>query len=255
MVTFVSAGCGDPELITVKGMRALQNADVVLYTGSLVPAEMLSWCREDCLVENSADMSYEEIFEFIKKHHTKNFVRLHTGDCSIFSTTAKQIEFLKEQNIEYRIIPGVTAAFGASASVGIEYTITGVSQTLIISRVEGKTPNPESLEQLLSNKNSSFAFYLSIKLIKKLKDTALKMGYKEDTPCYVVEKASWADEKIYKGTISNIEEQVKHIKGVALIMFGEFLHQQPTVESHLYGSKYKNESKKKSKALYNAEKN
>ena len=249
MIKFVGAGPGDAELITVKGMKALQEAEVVLYTGSLVPRELLDWCQEGTIIENSADMSYEDIFAFIKKYAQKKFVRLHTGDSSIYSTTAKQIAFLQSENIEFEIIPGVTAAFGAAASAGIEYTIPGVSQTLIISRIEGRTPNPESLEQLLSNKHSSFAFYLSITLIKKLKETAYKLGYSEDTPCWVVEKATWPQEKIYKGTISTIEDAVLHVKGVALIMFGEFLHQNPSEESHLYADKYKQESQRKSKSL------
>jgi precorrin-4/cobalt-precorrin-4 C11-methyltransferase len=249
MVKFVGAGPGDAELITVKGMRALEEADVVLYTGSLVPKELLTWCKKDTIIENSADMSYEDIFAFIKKYSDKKFVRLHTGDSSLFSTTAKQIEFLNNESIEYEVIPGVTAAFGAAGSVGIEYTIPGVSQTLIISRIEGKTPNPESLEQLLSNKNSSFAFYLSIKLIDKLKKTAYKLGYAKDTPCWVVQRATWADEKIYKATISDIQEKVSDIKGVALIMFGEFLNQQSSVESHLYAKSYKKEGKISSKSL------
>ena len=249
MVKFVGAGPGDPELITVKGMKALEEADVVLYTGSLVPKELLTWCKEGTLIENSADMSYEDIFRFIQEHHTKNFVRLHTGDSSLFSTTAKQVEYLRENEIDFEVIPGVTAAFGAAASVGVEYTIPGVSQTLIISRVEGRTPNPESLKQLLSNKNSSFAFYLSIRLIEKLKTTAYELGYTKDTPCWVVERATWSDEKVYKGSIDDIEEKVEHIKGVALIMFGDFLSQQATVESHLYAKKYKKEGEKKSKAL------
>ena len=249
MVKFVGAGPGDPELITVKGQKALQEADVVLYTGSLVPKELLTWCKDGAIIENSADMAYEDIFEFIEKHHHKKFVRLHTGDPSIFSTTAKQIEFLKEKNIPYEVIAGVTAAFGAAASVGIEYTIPGVSQTMIISRVEGKTPNPESLKQLLSNKNSSFAFYLSIKLIKKLKESAYELNYSKDTPCWVVEKASWSDEMVYKGTIENIESKVSHIKGVALILFGDYLHQKAKIESHLYAKGYKKEGEKSSKSL------
>ncbi|MBL1244937.1 MAG: cobalt-precorrin-4/precorrin-4 C(11)-methyltransferase [Sulfurimonas sp.] len=249
MVKFVGAGPGDPDLITVKGMKALQEAEVVLYTGSLVPKELLTWCSNECIIDNSADMSYDDIFSFIKKYSDKKFVRLHTGDSSLYSTTAKQVEFLRSEGIEYEVIPGVTAAFGAAAAVGIEYTIPGVSQTLIISRVEGRTPNPESLEQLLSNKNSSFAFYLSISLIEKLKNTAYELGYLKDTPCWVVERATWAEEKIYKGTISDIQKQVSHIKGVALIMFGEYLNQQATVESHLYANKYKKEGERKSKAL------
>jgi precorrin-4/cobalt-precorrin-4 C11-methyltransferase len=249
MIRFVGAGPGDAELITVKGQKALQDADVVLYTGSLVPKELLTWCKSGCIVQNSADMSYEDIFAFIKKYAHLNFVRLHTGDSSIFSTTAKQIAFLETNEIEYEVIPGVSAAFACAASAGIEYTIPGVSQTLIISRIEGRTPNPESLEQLLSNKHSSFAFYLSIGLLKKLKESAYKLGYAKDTPCLVVEKATWSDEKIYKSDIENIENMVSHIKGVALIMFGEFLEQKESVESHLYAKEYKKESLKKSKAL------
>jgi len=234
MIYFIGAGPGDPELITVKGMNILKKADAVLYTGSLVPREVLSWCKEDALIVDSQGMKYPKIFEFLETHKDKVLARVHTGDPSIYSTIAKQIEFLNERGIEYSVIPGITAAFGAAASLGIEYTIPGVSQTIILSRVEGKTPNPEKLENILACKNSSLAFYLSILLIKKLKKTALKMGYSFNTPCWVVEKATWSEEKIYKGTISNIEEQVSHIKGVALILFGEFLNQEETEESHLY---------------------
>jgi len=234
MIYFIGAGPGDPELVTVKAMNILKKADAVLYTGSLVPREVLSWCKEDALIVDSQGMKYPEIFEFLTTHKDKIVARVHTGDPSIYSTTAKQIEFLKEQNIEYSVIPGITAAFGAAASLGIEYTIPGVSQTVILSRVEGKTPNPEKLENILACKNSSLAFYLSILLLKKLKETALEMGYSPDTPCWVIEKATWAEEKIYKGTISDIENQVSHIRGVALILFGDYLHQKETEESHLY---------------------
>ncbi len=241
MIKFVGAGPGDPDLITVKGQKALQDAEVVLYTGSLVPKELLTWCKEGTIIENSANMDYEDIFIFIDKHSHKKFVRLHTGDPSIYSTTAKQIEFLNKKGIKYEVIPGVTAAFAAAASVGIEYTIPGVSQTMIISRVEGKTPNPENIKQLLSNKNSSFAFYLSIGLIEKLKSSAYDLDYSASTPCWVVEKASWSEEKVYKGTIDNIEKKVSHIKGIALILFGDFLNQEAKVDSHLYAKKYKEE--------------
>lgn len=234
MIYFIGAGPGDPDLITVKAQKILQQADVVLYTGSLVPKEVLSWCKKDAIVEDSQGMKYPEIFDFLSQHKDKLVARVHTGDPSIYSTIAKQIEFLKEHSIAYEVIPGITAAFGAAASLGIEYTIPGVSQTLILSRVEGKTPNPEKLENILACKNSSLAFYLSILLLKKLKKKALDMGYSQDTPCWVVEKATWQEEKIYKGTISTIESRVSHIKGVALILFGEYLHQKETEESHLY---------------------
>ncbi|AXH15134.1 precorrin-4 C11-methyltransferase [Malaciobacter mytili LMG 24559] len=234
MVYFVGAGCGDPQLVTVKAQKILQNADAVLYTGSLVPKEVLSWCKEEAIIQDSQSMKYKEIFEFLKKYKDKIVARVHTGDPSIYSTIAKQIEFLQQENIKYEVIPGITAAFGAAASLGIEYTIPGVSQTIILSRVEGKTPNPENLENILACKNSSLVFYLSILLLKKLKKKALQMGYSPDTPCWVVEKATWNDEAIYKGTISDIEQKVSHIKGVALILFGDFLKQEETQESHLY---------------------
>jgi len=234
MVYFIGAGCGDPELITLKAYKILQKADVVLYTGSLVPKEVLKWCREDALIEDSQYMKYDEIFDFLKRYSDKIVARVHTGEPTIYSTIAKQIEFLRENNIEFEVISGITAAFGASATLGIEYTITGVSQTLIISRIEGKTPQPEKLENILSCKNSSMVFYLSISLLKKLKTKALEMGYSIDTPCWVVEKASWADEQVYKGTLRDIEEKTSHIKGIAVILFGDFLHQKESVESHLY---------------------
>ena len=234
MIYFIGAGPGDPELITVKAMKILQIADIVLYTGSLVPKEVLTWCKDNAIIQDSQGMKYPEIFDILKDNKDKIVARVHTGDPSIYSTIAKQIEFLKEQDIEYIVIPGVSAAFGAAASLGIEYTIPGVSQTIILSRVAGKTPNPEDLNNILACKNSSLVFYLSILLLKKLKKQALELEYSPDTPCWVIEKATWEDEKIYKGTISNIHEQVSHIRGIALIMMGEFLHQKETEASHLY---------------------
>ncbi len=234
MVYFIGAGPGDPELLTIKALNILKIADAILYTGSLVPKEVLKWSKREALIEDSQKMNYSQIFEFFNLHRDKIVARVHTGDPSLYSTIAKQIEYLKRENIKYKIIPGVTASFAASASLGVEYTIPALSQTLIISRIEGKTPNPEKLENILACKNSSLVFYLSICLIKKLRDKALKMGYSPNTPCWVVEKASWREERIYKGTISNIEEKVKDIKGVALILFGEFLYQKEREVSHLY---------------------
>jgi precorrin-4/cobalt-precorrin-4 C11-methyltransferase len=234
MIYFIGAGPGDAKLITIKAKEILELADVVLYTGSLVPKEVIEWAKNASVIKNSHKMKYEEIFDFFKTYRDKLIARVHTGDPSLYSTIAKQIEFLKKEGIEYEVIPGVTAAFGASASLGIEYTIPGVSQTIILSRVEGNTPQPEPLENILRCKNSSLIFYLSISLIKKLKEKAFELGYPKDTPCFVVEKATWKDEKIYKGTLEDIEDKVSHIKGVALIMIGEFLKQKESVESHLY---------------------
>jgi len=206
----------------------------VLYTGSLVPKEVIGWAKNAKKVKDSQSMDYDEIFAYLKKYKDKKVARVHTGDPSLYSTIAKQIEFLKSEGIEYEVIPGVTAAFGAAARLGIEYTIPGVSQTVILTRVEGRTPQPESLENILRCKNSSLVFYLSISLIGKLVKKALELGYSEDTPCFVVEKATWDDERVYKGSLKDIESKVSHIKGIALIMLGEFLNQKEKYESHLY---------------------
>jgi precorrin-4/cobalt-precorrin-4 C11-methyltransferase len=234
MVRFVGAGCGDKELITIKGANALKKADAVLYTGSLIQKDILSWCKKDAILVDSQNMSYKEIFEFFLKFKESEIVRLHTGDPTLFSTIAKQIVFLKKEKIAFEVIPGISAAFGASATLGIEYTIPEVSQTLILTRIEGKTPQPENLDNILRLKNSSLVFYLSVNLIKKLKDSALKLGYDKNTPCWVVHKATWADERVYKGTISDIEDRVSHVKGVALVLFGDFLYQQEKNSSFLY---------------------
>ncbi len=240
-VYFIGAGPGDPELVTVKARSIIEVADSILYTGSLVPKEVLKWAKPNAIIKSSAKMTYPDIFSFFDQHAKKGvFVRLHTGDPSIYSTMARQIEYLKENNIKYQVIPGVTAAFAAAASLGIEYTIPGVSQTLIISKVPGNTPNPEPLKHILNCKNSSVVLYLSITLIDKLQDVAINnCYYSPDTPCWVIEKASWPDEQIIKGTIGNIVDKLKNtnIKGIALILFGSFLNQSPSDLSVLYGHK------------------
>jgi precorrin-4/cobalt-precorrin-4 C11-methyltransferase len=234
MIYFIGAGPGDPDLVTIKAQKILQKADAVLYTGSLVPKEVLNWCKDNALIVDSQGMKYPEIFAFFKAHSHGTVARVHTGDPSLYSTIAKQIHFLHEEGLAYEVIPGITAAFGAAASLGIEYTLPGVSQTIILTRVEGKTPNPENLENILACKHSSLVFYLSILLLKKLKKKALQMGYSPQTPCWVVEKATWKEEAIYKGTLETIEAQVSHIRGIALILLGDFLSQEERESSHLY---------------------
>jgi precorrin-4/cobalt-precorrin-4 C11-methyltransferase len=230
----VGAGSGDAKLITLKGYELLKDADVVLYTGSLIPDEVLGWCRDDAIVKSSHKMSYDEIFGFFLKYHHKRFVRLHTGDPTLYSTLAKQIRFLRERGIDFKVVAGVSAVFGAGSSLGIEYTIPGVSQTLILTRISGKSKNPEALKNILRCRDSSLVFYLSINLIDRLVEEAKKLKYPLETPCWVVEKATWRDEKVYKGRLENISEKVSHIRGVALILLGEFLYQEERASSHLY---------------------
>lgn len=241
-VIFIGAGPGDPDLITVKAKNILENAQVILFTGSLIPREVLNWAPVNCLIQSSEEMDYSDIFNFIEQHIPKSdVIRLHTGDTSLYSTIAKQIQFLNEQGLPYEIIPGITAAFAAAAELGIEYTLPGISQSLILSRIEGNTPNPEKLENILQCKNSSLVFYLSVLLLNTLKNKAFEAGYAHDTPCWVIEKATWPDQKIVKGTLENIEEKVKEqrIRKTALILLGNFLYQQETEQSHLYSNDYK----------------
>ncbi len=234
MIYFIGAGPGDPELLTLKAHKILRQADAVLYTGSLVPHAVLGWCKAEALVVDSQGMTYSEIFDFLQQHRHKIVARVHTGDPALYSTIAKQIAYLQAHHIPYRVIPGITAAMGAAASLGIEYTIPGVSQGLLLTRIEGRTPNPERLEQILACRNTSLVFYLSITLLETLRHTALRVGYAPKTPCWVVEKATWETENIYQGTLENIHDQVAHIKGVALILLGDFLSQQESEPSRLY---------------------
>ena len=236
MVYFIGAGPGDPELITVKAKNILQKAEIVLYTGSLVPKDVINLAYNAKVIKNSHKMSYEEIFDFFLKYKNSLIARVHTGDPSIYSTIAKQIEFLKKHNIDFKIIPGVSAAFGAASSLEIEYTIPGVSQTLILTRFPGNTPQPEDINNILRCKHSSLVFYLSINLIDQLVKKALENGYKEDTPCWVIKKATWKkEEEIIKSDLKNISQKVSHIKGIALILLGEFLYQKEKFQSNLYG--------------------
>jgi len=243
MIYFIGAGSGDPELLPIKAQKILHQADAVLYTGSLVPREVLGWCREDALIVDSQGMKYPEIFAFLDAHRDEVTVRLHTGDPSLYSTLARQVAFLEEAGIAYTVVPGITAAFGAAASLGIEYTLPGVSQTMVLTRIEGHTPNPEPLRRILALRHSSLVFYLSIRLIDTLRATALEMGYAPDTPCWVVEKATWEAETIHRATLTTIGEQVGHIRGVALILLGDFLHQQERESSHLYTQPLQKEHK------------
>lgn len=245
-VYFVGAGPGAPDLITLRGLNLLKKADVVLYTGSLVPEEILSHVPSTARVRSSQDMSYEEIFAFIKDHcKTGTFVRLHTGDPSLYSTTAAQIQFLKNEQISWEVVPGVTAAFAGAASLGLEFTIPGVSQTVVLTRMEGNTPNPEMAENLFRLKNSSLVFYLSARLVDRLVSEAKKAGWNPQTPCLVAERISWPEERTIRGTLEDIAGKVKdlNIKGAALIYLGDFIHQEGETDSHLYSPRYASEGR------------
>ncbi|MBW1940412.1 MAG: precorrin-4 C(11)-methyltransferase [Deltaproteobacteria bacterium] len=226
-VIFAGAGPGDPELITVKGQRALMEADLVIYAGSLVPEAVLKWAKPETRTLNSASMHLEEIIEKIEKGYNQGnrVVRLHTGDPSLYGAIFEQMEELNKRSISYTIIPGVTAAFAAAASMGIEYTLPEVSQTLILTRMAGRTPVPEAeaLESLAAHQ-TSMAIYLSITLIDKVAEI-LKKAYGKDSICAVAFRVSQPEEKILFTRLDGLKDLIKkeNITHQALIIVGKVL--------------------------------
>lgn len=228
MVSFVGAGPGNVDLITIKGRRLLEEADVVIYAGSLVSKEHLNFCRRDCDRYNSASMTLEEVIQVIETATKKGrkVVRLHTGDPTIYGAIREQMDILEEKNIQYEVVPGVSSFTAACASINREFTLPEVSQTVILTRIQGRTPVPEgeSLAELASHR-ASMAIFLSVQNINGVVQELLK-GYKKlDTPVAVVYKASWEDEEVLFGTLGDIAEKVqsKGINKMAQILVGDFI--------------------------------
>lgn len=228
MISFVGAGPGNVDLITIKGRRLLEEADVVIYAGSLVSKEHLEFCKESCEKHNSASMTLEEVIEVIEEAVNKNLkvVRLHTGDPSIYGAIREQMDILDTKNIGYEVVPGVSSFTAACAAIKKEFTLPSVSQTVILTRIEGRTPVPEGedLESLAKHK-ASMAIFLSVQEIGRVVEQLVKGYGSEDTPVAVVYKASWEDEKAIIGTLKDIEEKVKAegINKMAQILVGNFI--------------------------------
>lgn len=227
MIQIVGAGPGDPELITVKGMNALKEADIVIYAGSLVNPELLEYCKKDCTVYDSAGMNLDEVIAVMKAEYAKGkrIVRLHTGDPSIYGAIREQMDLLAGFDIPFTVIPGVSSFCAAAAALKKEYVLPEVSQTVILTRMEGRTPVPEREDiRNLAKINATMIIFLSVHLIEELVER-LKAGYPEDTPCAVVYKASWPQEKQVVGTLADIAEKVREqgIGRTALITVGRFL--------------------------------
>lgn len=247
-IYFVGAGPGDKELITLKGYKLLSKADIVIYAGSLVNPELLDYCRKGCLLYDSATMSLEEIVEVMSEgaSQDKLVVRLQTGDISIYGSIREQAEELKKLNIEYESIAGVSSFLAAAASLGIEYTVPEISQSLIITRMEGRTPVPELEKlELFAKHKTSMAIFLSVQGIEKVVEKLLEGGYSESTPVAVVYKATWRDEKTVSGSLSDIVAKVKSegIKKTALILVGDFLGDEYNY-SKLYDKSFSHEYRK-----------
>lgn len=228
MVHFVGAGSGAVDLITVRGKKLLEEADVIIYAGSLVNPKLLTYRKESCSVYNSALMNLEEVLSVIYEAEKKGLttVRLHTGDPSVYGAVREQMDALKKKNIAYDVCPGVSSFLAAAASLNAEYTLPGVSQSVIITRISGRTrvKEEESLRSFAAHK-ASMAIFLSIAHIERVAEELTAGGYTESTPAAVVYKASWEDEKIIRCPLGKLAEEVKaeRIEKTALIVVGDFL--------------------------------
>ncbi|MDD6305932.1 MAG: precorrin-4 C(11)-methyltransferase [Clostridiales bacterium] len=239
MVYFVGAGCGAADLITVRGMRLMEKADVIIYAGSLVNPELLEYAKKECEIYNSAKMTLEEVIGVIEKAEKRGAVtvRLHTGDPSIYGAVREQMDRLEKLGIAYESCPGVSACFGAAASLNLEYTLPGISQSLIITRMAGKTdvPEKESIESFAAHQ-ASMAIYLSAGMLEELSERLVAGGYEKETPAAIVYKATWQEEEAYLCTIETLAAVARkhNITKTAIVLVGEALAGRHYERSKLY---------------------
>lgn len=229
-VYFIGAGPGDPELITLKGVKAIQQAGIVIYAGSLVNPEILRYAREDAEIFNSASMDLEEVLAVMERgvREGKMIARVHTGDPAIYGAIQEQMDALAEKGITFEVIPGVSSFLAAAAALQQEYTLPEVTQTVILTRMEGRTPVPgrEKLSELAKH-GTTMCIFLSVHAISDVVDQLLE-GYGKDTPIAVIQKASWPEQKIVRGTLGDIADKVTAagISKTALIIVGDVFRGQ-----------------------------
>lgn len=247
-VYLIGAGPGDPELITKKGARLIADADIIIYAGSLVNREVLNPHKEDAEIYNSASMTLDEVIDVIKKgvFEDKKVVRVHTGDPTIYGAIREQMDRLEELGIEYEVVPGVSSFTAACAALKKEFTLPDVSQTVILTRIAGRTdvPDKEKLSEL-AKYHASMAIFLSV---QKIEEVAKELSeyYSEDTPIAVIQRATWHDQKIVVGTLKDIAKKVKeeNITKTAQILVGDFLGDEYSL-SKLYDPGFSHEFRKK----------
>ena len=241
-VYFIGAGPGDPELLTLKAVRIIRKADIVIYAGSLVNKDILKFARKAAVRYDSAKMTLEEVLGIIEKekYNKKIITRLHTGDPSIYGAIQEQMDWCEKEGIAYEVIPGVSSFQAAAASLRQEWTLPGVSQTVILTRLSGRTkvPPKEDLEKLAKIR-ATLVIFLSVQDISRVVKK-LKRGYAQDTPVAVVERVSWPDERKVCGTLENIAQKVRQsgIKRQALIIVGEVLRKKGYQPSRLYAKDF-----------------
>jgi len=245
-VYFVGAGPGAADLITLRGARLINEADVIIYAGSLVNPQLLNYANEYAEIHNSALLTLEEVLDITKQavSEGKTVCRLHTGDPSLYGAVREQMDALDELGISYETCPGVSAAFGAAASLDLEYTLPGLSQTLIITRMEGRTavPEKESIESWAAH-GSTMAIYLSAGMLPELSARLIAGGYRGDTPAAIVYKATWPDEEAYRCTIADLAATAeKHgITKTAIILVGDVIAGSGYGKSKLYDKTFSTE--------------
>ena len=239
MIHFVGAGSGAPDLITVRGSRLLSEADIIIYAGSLVNPELLHDKKEGCEVYDSAKMTLEEVLEvmFAAESNGKMTVRLHTGDPCLYGAIREQMDALDERGIAYDYTPGVSAFCGAAAALNLEYTLPNVSQSVVITRMAGRTPVPEreSIASFAAH-GATMVVFLSTGLLEELSAELIRGGYSADTPAAIVYKATWEDEKKFICTIGTLAETAKreNITKTALMIIGDVVTHSNYDRSKLY---------------------
>ena len=228
MVYFVGAGPGAKDLITVRGQRLLQQADSIIYAGSLVNPALLEYAKQDCEIYNSAKMTLEQVIDVMRRGDAqgKEIVRLHTGDPCLYGAIREQMDALDRLDIGYEVCPGVSSFCGAAAALKAEYTLPELTQTVIVTRAEGRTAMPPA-ERLcdLAVHGSTMVLFLSAGLVQSVQEQLLAGAYTDDTPCAIVYKATWEDEKIIRGRLCNLAKMAEEngIRKTALIVVGDFL--------------------------------
>lgn len=228
MITFVGAGPGAEDLITVRGQRLLQSADVVIYAGSLVNPGLLSLCRKECEIYNSAKMTLEEVMEVMERgeKEKKEIVRLHTGDPCLYGAIREQMDELDRCGISFEVCPGVSSFCGAAAALEAEYTLPGISQSVVITRMAGRTPVPEkeSIRSFAAHQ-STMVIFLSTGMLRQLSEELIRGGYPADTPAAIVYKATWPEEKVLRCTVADLAEtaEAENVTKTALIVVGRVL--------------------------------